>query len=120
MKIRILDNTLRIRFSQTELNSLSKNGVVKKEMIFPKSNKFIYSLNTVAESSLTAEFIENEIKVHIPAKKVDELVNTDLVGVENNFSGISILVEKDFKCLTERKEDETELFENPLKSNPNC
>lgn len=120
MKIRILDNSLRFRFSQTELKILSEKGIIKKEMTFPNANKFIYSLNTTTRNDLTAEFIGNEIKVHIPSKKVDELSNTDLISVENNFSGLAILIEKDFKCLTERKEDETELFENPLKSNPNC
>lgn len=120
MKIRILDNALRIRFSQTELKLLSKNGLVKKEMVFPNSNKFVYSLNTTNANELSAEFIGNEIKVHIPNEKINELVNTDLVSVENNFEGLTISVEKDFKCLTDRKEDESELFENPLKSHPNC
>ena len=120
MKIRILDNALRIRFSQSELKSLSKNGLVKKEMVFPNSNKFVYSLNATNAGELSAEFTGNEIKVYLPIEKIDELVNTELVSIDSIFSGLSILVEKDFKCLTERKEDESELFENPLKSHPNC
>ncbi|NNC85787.1 MAG: hypothetical protein HKO56_06310 [Bacteroidia bacterium] len=121
MKIRILDNSIRLRFSQTELTQLQTIGAIRKEVHFDGGTQFTYSLNTSdSDKELSADFTNNEMRVFISESKVKELVQTDLVGVENNDSGLKLLVEKDFKCLTERKEDETELFENPLKNNPNC
>ncbi|MEZ4932033.1 MAG: hypothetical protein R2788_07940 [Saprospiraceae bacterium] len=47
---------------------------------------------------------------------------SDEVGLEDDMplgdgNALHILVEKDFKCLTERSEDESDLFPNP---NENC
>jgi len=121
MKIRILDNSIRLRFSQTELQQLQTIGAIKKEVQFAGGSQFIYSLNTKdSEQDLSADFANNEMRVFISSSKVNELVNTDLIGVENTNDGLNLLVEKDFKCLTDRNEDESELFENPLKNNPNC
>lgn len=121
MKIRILDNSIRLRFSQTELRQLHTTGAIRKEVHFAGGSQFIYSLNkSDSIKELRADFVNNEMRVFISGSKVNELLNTDLVGVENSESSLKLLIEKDFKCLTERKEDESELFENPHKNSPNC
>ena len=54
-----------------------------------------------------------------------EWATTDQVGIEKTIfvaegSDLAILIEKDFKCLTDRPhEDESDLFENPM-NNHDC
>ena len=120
MKIRILDNSIRLRFSQSELNELGISGSICKSMKFPNGDQFKYGLFEVDGDLISSEMRENEIKVLIPKAKVDELINTDLVGVKEDFDGLKILIEKDFKCLTDREEDETDLFENPMAGEESC
>ena len=54
----------------------------------------------------------------MPDKMADEWANSQKISLENNMSignglALKILIEKDFKCLTERGEDESDLFANP-------
>lgn len=120
MKIRILDNSIRLRFSQSELNELLENGSIRKSMNFPNGDQFRYGLYKSESKRLTSEIKDNEIRVMVPDQKVEELARTNLVGIEEDFEGLKILVEKDFKCLTDRDEDESDLFENPIAGEENC
>jgi len=47
-------------------------------------------------------------------KMIDELINTDRVGFENHDAGLHLLVEKDFVCLDEVNEDQSDNYPNPL------
>ena len=120
MKIRILDNSIRLRISQSEMNDLNESGSIQRTMNFQNGNRFKYGLYKSGTNDLTAEMKENEIRVLIPISKVEELVHTDLIGVEEDSRGLKVLVEKDFKCLNDREEDESDLFENPLAGEETC
>ena len=70
---------------------------------------------------MDCSYSEKGIRIEIDQKTVNDWVNTDQVGFEGSFplengDKLSILVEKDFKCLTERIEDESDLFPNPNES----
>jgi hypothetical protein len=67
----------------------------------------------------TASFSNQLINITIPASLGMAWANSDQVGIEHetlfgNGQSLRILVEKDFKCLTERSgEDESDHFPNP-------
>jgi len=47
-------------------------------------------------------------------KMIDELIYTDKVGFENADGKLHLLVEKDFVCLDEVAEDQSDNYPNPL------
>lgn len=111
MKLRILDNSIRLRLSQTEVNSLgSGNAVHVHVSLQPDSFKYTVLPGV---GPLRAAFRNSEMIVEIPQSDIDSWWDSDRVSIEGNHEDVKILVEKDFKCLTDRNEDESDLFENP-------
>ena len=105
MKLRILGNTLRLRLSQTEVEKLGMDGHVNDATEFPGNNALTYQINRSSSDSITCSLVDNVISVNVPEDLINEWVNTDRVGFQEDFelagsSKLSILVEKDFKCLT--------------------
>nr|WP_209444233.1 hypothetical protein [Pedobacter borealis] len=49
----------------------------------------------------------------MPEKMVEELVNTDKVGFSNLSGPVSLLIEKDFTCLDNVEEDQSDNYPNP-------
>jgi len=117
MKIRIKGNSLRLRLSQSEVKEFASNGLVSDSISFGNS-KLIYTLESVDTQNVKAEFHKENITVSVPKEIAKEWAETDRVGFEE-FQAIDyneklyLLVEKDFQCLIPRKEDESDLFENP-------
>jgi hypothetical protein len=50
----------------------------------------------------------------MPQKMVSELADTDTVGYENDHGNLHLLVEKDFTCLDNVAEDQSDNYPNPL------
>jgi hypothetical protein len=116
MKLRILNNTIRLRLSQSELEVLKSEHQVSGNTIFMNS-EFIYSLIiSDSEEDVSAEFEKGHLKVKLEKKLAGNWIEGDLTGLSNkDTSSLSILVEKDFQCLHKRpNEDETDSFPNPL------
>ena len=119
MKIRIKGNTLRIRLTQSEIEDLKKIGNVKECTEFPAGNTFSYQV--VESNKFECSFKENMVTVGLDSAHIQEWANSDQVSIGGDLNlekdtKLSILVEKDFKCLTERPEDESDMFPNPLKN----
>ena len=116
MKLRIKGNTVRIRLTQTEVDQLAKNGVVRESTSFPNGQSLLYAI--AVGGSFSATFENNEVSVMLPKAEVIPWASSDQVAMMNELdieggSKLIILVEKDFKCLTERPEDEADMFPNP-------
>jgi len=117
MKLRIKGNTIRIRLSETEVNLLAEGKPVIEETHFP-SSKLTYKIQPASTDSV--DFKDNMVLVTLIQSEIDAWANTDEVTISKEISTLnndilSILVEKDFKCLTVRPEDESELYPNPNK-----
>lgn len=122
MKIRIKGNTIRLRLTRPEVEYFGKEKNLEDAVDFGE-NKLFYALCSRMEAKvLTAEFKENRISLVIPDEVADEWCNTQRVGVEStidlpNKSKLYILIEKDFKCLDNTIEDQSENYPNPLVQN---
>jgi uncharacterized protein DUF7009 len=117
MKLRIKGNSIRVRLSETEVNSLAEGTAVIEETCFPSSS-LAYKVQMSSAGSV--EFKDNVLTVNLAKADINDWATTDLVSISKEFPVIkgnilSILVEKDFKCLTVRPEDESELYPNPNK-----
>lgn len=114
MKIRIKGDTVRLRLSQGEVDAIGKFQTVSEHTNFA-DNVFTYSLVVSQEiQQISASFNHNKMEVLIPQSMASLWSSTDQVGIESVKDSIpSVLIEKDFQCLTERGEDESDLFTNP-------
>lgn len=123
MKIRILGNSIRLRLSQSEVKSLTENNIVEEKTYFGPTEEsvFIYSLEKKDTNEIRAALSNNHMRIYVPGKTADDWSNSNDISLENHMSlghglALKILIEKDFKCLTERGEDESDLFPNPAES----
>lgn len=121
----MLGNSLRLRLSKGDLNVLKESGIITEQVNFPNGQILSYSLSRSENSEITAEFDDSAIKAYIPDRLFSEWINTERVGFDQNCrlssgSTFGVLIEKDFKCLTDRPEDESDLFPHPSQDNINC
>lgn len=118
MKIRIKGNSIRIRLSKTEVDNFALKGYLEESTQFI-NNKFIYALeasNTVSE--LSAKMEGTKITVQVPLPVANNWTGTEQVGFENKMSlgndqSLFLLVEKDFVCLDNTFEDQSDMYPNP-------
>ncbi len=119
MKLRIQGNSIRFRLSQTEVANFGSDGACMGKTEFPNGYTLVYRLSQAPE--LSGNFTNNIITIALPEAEIESWINSDQVAIQGNLTlenedKLSILVEKDFKCLTERSEDESDLFPNPKES----
>lgn len=121
MKIRIKGNTVRFRLTRSEVDRFGKEGYIESNTAFV-SNVFTYALQSRPDEyghELSADFKDCVLTIYMPAKMVNEWINSDIVGFDtlmdvDNGEKLYLLLEKDFKCLDETVEDQTDNYENPL------
>ena len=116
MKIRMKEDSVRLRLTQSEVSSLHKTGLISCTVPFPNA-EFTYEIRREG-SDIYCSFSNNCISVSIPEIELDEWAGSDQIGIDHwidvGSSQLRILIEKDFACLTERKhEDESDMFPNP-------
>lgn len=114
MKIRISNNSLRYRLTRTEVERFAKEGSITETTKIGE-DEFTYILQRAATDKLKAVFKNNTITLSAPQHLAHEWTNTERVGFDNNGeTGLYLLVEKDFKCLDNITEDQSDNYENPL------
>ncbi len=118
MKIRIKGNSIRIRLTQTEVKNFADNGYIEEATEFI-DNKLFYALAASQQvTELSAQMVDNKITLLVPENIAQNWTTTDLVGFENKFDigndkKLFLLVEKDFVCLDNTFEDQSDMFPNP-------
>ena len=118
MKIRILGNSLRFRLTRSEVDTLCTKGYIQDQTTFDTS-VFTYAVKLVSDSEqLTAQFRSNTIALNLPKSLGNNWHRTEQVGFSEtmefkNGGALSLLVEKDFTCLDERLEDQSDNYPNP-------
>ncbi len=116
MKIRLLNNSLRVRISQSEVTTLLNDKVLMAHTSFPSRTlhyKVVGNANKWA-----VRFNNDTIMIGLPEEFIEDLGKPDFIGDKHEVTlqdgqVFTLLFEKDFKCLIDREEDETDLFENP-------
>lgn len=113
MKIRIKGNSLRYRLTKTDVEQFDKDGYIEETTTFG-TQVFKYALQRSITEVLTASFNNNTITMYMPAAMANNWTGSDRVGCESNSSSLYLLVEKDFKCLDNVAEDQSDNYPNPL------
>jgi hypothetical protein len=113
MKLRLRENSIRLRLLQKEVRQLRETGNVSEKIIFGVSptETFVYSLRVSGETeTIYAQIINNQIEIFLPVKVAENWADTDEVGLYavqtiGDLGELKITVEKDFVCV-ERPSDE--------------
>ncbi len=118
MKIRIRDNSIRIRLSQREVSKLGKGGMIANELEFPGESTLGFQL--LVDEHFKASYEDDTIKISIPKTTLGDWVKSDDLTISHDLKtsenqSMWILVEKDLQCKTERpREDDSDAFPNPV------
>jgi hypothetical protein len=123
MKLRVKNNSVRLRLTQSEVARLAETGIVEEAIEFgiEPSHRLIYRLKVASDAErLSAGFENNRITIFVPKQQAEEWIETSQVGIkaEQNIGEgktLRLLIEKDFACLEQREgEDERDAFPHPL------
>jgi len=125
MKLRIRDNSVRLRLEQGEVAALREQQQVAAATGFADGAVFNYRVESSRTSRQPeAMFENNSLIVRIPEASVIAWADSEQVSIqgEQALAGgedLAILVEKDFACLAPREgEDESDMYPHPQADDP--
>lgn len=114
MKLRLRENSIRLRLLQTEMKTLGETGLVAETIEFSDCQKLNYAVE-ISETAgeICARFENEEITVEIPAQAARHWIETNLIGLEHEqkkggATTLKILIEKDFVCVERPFDDDNQ------------
>jgi len=121
MKLRVRNNSIRLRLTQTEVAAFAMSGAVEETIEFglTADKRLIYRVEQAAVEIVRADFAEGKITISVPASQADNWAKTNKIGIKaeqdlGDGKTLKILIEKDFACLDVREgEDESDAFPHP-------
>jgi hypothetical protein len=120
MKLRVRDNSIRLRLTRSEVDRIATDGLVKARVPFSAGVSFDYVLESSRACVAAAAHLSNNVlTVSLPEDEAREWAVGDQVSIVaeqplDDGQVLRILVEKDFACLAPRAgEDESDMFDHP-------
>ncbi|MEO8071962.1 MAG: hypothetical protein ABI686_01830 [Acidobacteriota bacterium] len=107
MKLRLRENSIRLRLLQTEVTQLREIGNVSERITFGTSStdSLTYSLRVSGETKkIFVQMTDNQIEVFLPEKTAESWADTDQIGLYQtqnigDLGELKIIIEKDFVCV---------------------
>jgi hypothetical protein len=122
MKIRLQGNSIRFRLKQFEVEQFKEKGIVSEILSFTDEpqDQLEFVLRVSSANKGLLQQTGSRICLDVSARTAAEWTTTNMVGFEEKLvtekgKEITILVEKDFKCLNRSEEDEVGSYPNPTK-----
>ena len=121
MKLRIRGDTMRLRLKKSEVERIAAGASIVEETHFPGS-VLTFRLDVSESIAISASFDNGCLAVNVPKSKALDWADTDEVSLheEQRLPGtgrLSILIEKDFRCLEPGHhrdcEDDEDTFAHP-------
>lgn len=119
MKLRIKDNSLRLRLDQEDMATFQATGRIEAATSFGGGTRFQYALEASADvDRLTARMESSRIALFVPEALAEEWTQTDRVSLTaeqtvEEGAVLRLLVEKDLGCRhTASGADEGKMFEH--------
>ena len=115
MKIRIYNDTLRLRVDRTEAEQIGRGETVACATRFASGQTFAYRLSVGDTDAVRADFDQGTIAVILPTATAEHWSSDATeVSIVAEDGGLQLLIEKDFECLDPREgEDQSNRFKNP-------
>ena len=117
MKLRIYDDSIRLRLTQSEVAQIARGAQVESVCRFPGGATLSYALIVADTRTMNARFAGERIEVVLPRDRATEWatgIDVSLHSDKRDNGVLDILVEKDFACLEPRDaDDDTDRYPNP-------
>ena len=123
MKIRWMQNSLRLRITPSELATLQRGDIIQEELCLPLSSVPVWAVN-VSPCTTETEILAfgSSIQIHLCPQDLTKLSHPANEGVyfscQTKGASFSYYIEKDFPCIHPRPQEvdepETETFALPL------
>jgi hypothetical protein len=122
MKLRTTQNSIRLRLSQTDIRNFAENGVVDETVQIGPVSEAAFSFRLHRSETIdrtSASYQNNCLTISIPSGIADQWSTSEDVSIKasqptSDAAELSILIEKDFACLTPRTgDDDKDAFPNP-------
>ena len=120
MKIRILGNTIRLRIKMFESDTIRDTGVIEEVLEFgpEEADKLKFQIRT-GEDKFAIDQNLMHVAIIVPRDVIEKWITTDMVGFEEVITTpkgkeIKVLIEKDWACLDNDRENEEGSYPNPL------
>ena len=124
MKLRIKENTIRLRLNQEDLAQFVASGCVEAVTSFDVGASLRYALQVSSEAErLIARMEDSRIAVYVPDKLAEEWTQTDRIGLEakqlvEGERMLHVLVEKDLGCQHRSPTGEKSMFDHLRSEKP--
>ena len=121
MKLRIRENTIRLRLKRAEVDQLASGRSIVEQTRFPDS-VLTYRLDVSDDAGFSASFQDGNLAISLPQSEVTQWAQNDQVSIVaeqdlGNSDALSLLIEKDFKCLAPGHhrpgEDDADTYPHP-------
>lgn len=122
MKIRMKENSLRLRVARSEIVRLLKDGLIRETIRFAASPEasFTWTLETGTpeNAATTVRYTPGHVAVVVAPAEMQLWQQEDQVGIYTRMDAsgkepLEVIVEKDFACLDGSDSDNTDTFANP-------
>jgi len=119
MKIRIFDDSIRLRLDRGEVDAIARDEAVECHTQFPGGGVFTYRLAVADIADVGASIVESRVEVVLPLAVAGGWASDDTqvsIRAQQPIADgvLTLLVEKDFECLEPREgEDQSNRFSNP-------
>ncbi|MEO0474238.1 MAG: hypothetical protein AAF206_31815 [Bacteroidota bacterium] len=116
MKLRCVQNSIRLRLRKSELQQLQQEGQVSESIHFPGGQALHFSLKSRSGiADIQAVMEAGELAIILPQQISHTWINSQEVGIEKslplpNQQSLHILIEKDFPCTDREDEDKSDTF----------
>ena len=121
MKLRIRENTIRLRLKRGEVDQIASGQSIVEETHFPES-VFTYRLEANGTDKVSASFEGGNLAIRMPIGEVRQWAQSDQVSIiaeqpAGDSGTLSLLIEKDFMCLSpghhRPDEDDVDTYAHP-------
>jgi len=118
MKIRIKGNSIRYRLTKTEVKTFCETGYFEDSTDFGDT-LFTYALKAKERiNGIEAQFESNTITLSLNKNISENWYESDQISFRHSVertdgSTLNLLIEKDFVCMDEREEDQSDNYPNP-------
>lgn len=110
-----------MRLSKSEVARITTVGYLEERTLFG-ANSFIYALQSVDEGDhLSADFTAGKMTMMVPKTMIEDWDVNDVITLDGSMKvsdneQLYLLLEKDFQCIDQTEEDQSDNYVNPSKT----
>jgi len=109
MKLRIRQNSLRLRVNQREVATLASGAPLEERLEFPGGGSLAYVLEASPKQAPGASFEGGVVRILAPRSEIQAWAANDSIGIyfdlPANGDKLKVAIEKDLECVEARAEE---------------